>query len=63
MRAPKMTAEQQAVYDKKQAAFDALNKSMGVDIFSFPVGHAQKFAKAYSADKTVEQVIEAYKSI
>jgi hypothetical protein len=63
MKAPKMTAEQQAIYDKKQAAFSALNKSLGVDIFSFPAGHAQKFAQAYSADKSVDQVIESYKSI
>jgi hypothetical protein len=63
MRAPKMTTEQQAVYDRKQATFAALNKSLGVDIFSFPAGHAQKFAQAYSTDKSVEQVIESYKSI
>ena len=63
MRAPKMSDEQQAAYDKKQAAFAALNKNIGVDIFSFPAGHAQKFERAYSAEKTVEQVIESYRSI
>lgn len=63
MRSPKMTAERQAIYDKKQAAFAALNKTLEVDIFSFPAGHAQKFERAYSAEKTIEQVIESYKSI
>jgi hypothetical protein len=58
-----MSAEQKAVYDKKQAAFAALNKSLGLDLFSSPAGHAQKFERAYSAEKSVDQVIESYKSI